>query len=148
MCVYVCCTAGDFILYLVAFLFPPLAVIFRSGLCSQDLLLNILLTMFGIFPGTLHALYYITITSPLRRDNEFIVIYQQGWVDTERYANGNINAPNNNNNMNLNNVGSSSNANTYTNTQTPLLNNTRAQTDNKIQQEQQHMSGAPPPYGG
>lgn len=88
MCYYVCFTAGDFFLSILALFFPPFAVAFRSGLFSSDLLLNILLTMFGILPGVLHAWYYITITSPLRRDAEYTIVYQQGWIDTERYANG------------------------------------------------------------
>lgn len=87
MCVCcVCCTVSDFILYLVAIIFPPVAVVLRSGVCSSDFLLNILLTLFGFLPGMIHAFYYITITSPLRRDGEFHYYYEQGWSDGQRYG--------------------------------------------------------------
>lgn len=81
-----CCFAvSDIILYIVAFFFPPVAVAFRSGCCSQDLLLNILLTILAFIPGMLHAFYYVTITSPTRSENDRY-FYQQGWCDRERHA--------------------------------------------------------------
>ncbi|GAV53098.1 hypothetical protein ZYGR_0AI03800 [Zygosaccharomyces rouxii] len=81
-----CCFAvSDVILYIVAFFVPPVAVAFRSGCCSQDLLLNILLTILAFIPGMIHAFYYVTITSPTRSENERY-FYQQGWCDRERYA--------------------------------------------------------------
>ncbi|QLG74283.1 hypothetical protein HG535_0G01670 [Zygotorulaspora mrakii] len=86
MCLYCCCTVSDLILYIIAFFLPPVAVIFRSGLCSSDLLLNVLLTLLGVVPGMLHAFYYITVTSPLRRDEEYAFYYQRGWADSERQA--------------------------------------------------------------
>lgn len=86
MCLYCCCTVSDLILYVIAFFFPPVAVLLRSGICSSDLLLNVLLTLLGFVPGMIHAFYYITITSPLRRDAEYVYFYQQGWADNERQA--------------------------------------------------------------
>lgn len=87
-----CCSVSDFILYIVAFFFPPIAVLFRSGCCSQDLLLNVLLTFLAYIPGMLHAFYYITITSPTRNE-ESRYFYQSGWADNERHA-GNAGNPN------------------------------------------------------
>ncbi|CAR27109.1 hypothetical protein ZYGR_0I03820 [Zygosaccharomyces rouxii] len=81
-----CCFAvSDIILYIVAFFFPPVAVVFRSGCCSKDLLLNVLLTLLAFIPGMIHAFYYVTITSPARSENNRY-FYQQGWGDRERYA--------------------------------------------------------------
>ncbi|QEU59046.1 Sna4 [Kluyveromyces lactis] len=82
----ICCTVSDLILYIVAIIFPPIAVGLRSGLCSSDLLLNVLLTMFGFLPGMIHAFYYITVTSPLRTDTETRYYYEQGWNDGQRYG--------------------------------------------------------------
>ncbi|CDO95600.1 unnamed protein product [Kluyveromyces dobzhanskii CBS 2104] len=81
----VCCTVSDLILYVVAIIFPPVAVGLRSGLCSSDLLLNVLLTTFGFLPGMIHAFYYITVTSPLR-DPESRYFYNQGWNDGQTYG--------------------------------------------------------------
>ncbi|SCU90018.1 LAME_0E06678g1_1 [Lachancea meyersii CBS 8951] len=84
MCCYCsCCTVSDLILYIVAFFIPPVGVLLRSGCCSSDLLLNILLTMLGVVPGMIHAFYYITVTSPLRRA-ESRYYYQSGWEDARR----------------------------------------------------------------
>ncbi|SCV04576.1 LANO_0G11056g1_1 [Lachancea nothofagi CBS 11611] len=82
-CCCVCCTVSDLILYVVAFFLPPVGVLLRSGCCSSDFLLNILLTMLGVIPGMIHAFYYITITSPLRRE-ETRYYYQTGWEDGHR----------------------------------------------------------------
>ncbi|AMD20106.1 HCL045Cp [Eremothecium sinecaudum] len=71
-----CCTASDILLCIVATIFPPLAVWFRSGLFSAPLLLNIILTLLGFAPGVVHAFYHISITSPLRRE----YCEQQGWA--------------------------------------------------------------------
>ncbi|KAJ7749339.1 hypothetical protein DFH07DRAFT_558298 [Mycena maculata] len=48
----------DFLLIAVAILCPPLSTFFISG-CGCDLLINILLTIFGYLPGTIHALWLI-----------------------------------------------------------------------------------------
>ncbi|KAI4140560.1 MAG: hypothetical protein L6R39_005747 [Caloplaca ligustica] len=53
-----CCTT-DILLALLAVLFPPIAVWCKSGLCSVDSLINILLCMLGYIPGLLHAWYII-----------------------------------------------------------------------------------------
>lgn len=81
----ICCTCSDLILYIFALLFPPVAVLFRSGCCSSDFLLNILLTLLGFLPGLIHAWYYISITSPMRKDTEHRYYYQQGWTDSQRH---------------------------------------------------------------
>ncbi|KAG8215841.1 hypothetical protein J3R82DRAFT_7784 [Butyriboletus roseoflavus] len=50
--------ADVFLLLIVAFIFPPVAVAFVAG-CGSDLCLNILLTMLGYFPGCIHALWLV-----------------------------------------------------------------------------------------
>lgn len=80
-----CFSVSDIILYIVACFFPPVAVAFRSGFWSKDLLLNILLTILAFIPGMLHAFYYVTVTSPLRNENGRY-FYQQGWSDRGRYG--------------------------------------------------------------
>ncbi|POS85441.1 hypothetical protein EPUL_003313 [Erysiphe pulchra] len=44
------------ILAIIILFFPPLAVFIVSG-CGADLLINILLTLLGFFPGMIHAFY-------------------------------------------------------------------------------------------
>ncbi|KAH8808852.1 hypothetical protein F5884DRAFT_822020 [Xylogone sp. PMI_703] len=51
--------SSDIFLGVLAILFPPLAVWVKSGLCSADSLINILLCMLGYLPGLLHAWYII-----------------------------------------------------------------------------------------
>ncbi|SCU83332.1 LAMI_0C02828g1_1 [Lachancea mirantina] len=80
----VCCTVSDLILYVVAFFLPPVAVLLRAGLYSSDFLLNLLLTLFGFVPGLIHAFYFITTSSPLRRNQEAVYYYQSGWQDSRR----------------------------------------------------------------
>ncbi|KAL8712942.1 MAG: hypothetical protein Q9220_002800 [cf. Caloplaca sp. 1 TL-2023] len=53
------CCSTDIFLALLAVLFPPLAVWIKSGLCTIDSLLNILLCVLGYLPGLLHAWYII-----------------------------------------------------------------------------------------
>jgi len=43
---------------LLAILMPPLGVAIRHGIGAQ-LIINILLTLLGFFPGIIHALYVI-----------------------------------------------------------------------------------------
>ncbi|EPQ28817.1 uncharacterized protein PFL1_03620 [Pseudozyma flocculosa PF-1] len=50
--------ASDIILILLAIFFPPAAVAFLTG-CSCDLIINILLTILGVLPGTIHAFWLI-----------------------------------------------------------------------------------------
>ena len=50
---------SDWLLVFVAVFVPPVAVLLKRGL-SRDLLYNILLAMFGFFPGLIHALYIIS----------------------------------------------------------------------------------------
>lgn len=138
MCCYcVCCTVSDFILYIVAFFFPPAAVLLRSGPCSSDFLLNVLLTLLGLLPGMLHAFYYITITSPLR-NAEYVYYYQQGWVDSER--NVPSNRPQNSQTPQNRPQQGSSARNVYPSVETPLLQGA-APHDNK-----QSLVESPPPY--
>ncbi|KAL8641227.1 MAG: hypothetical protein Q9228_001944 [Teloschistes exilis] len=53
------CCSTDILLALIAIIFPPLAVWIKSGICSADSLINILLSCLGFFPGLLHAWYII-----------------------------------------------------------------------------------------
>ncbi|KAI1409593.1 hypothetical protein F5Y13DRAFT_89083 [Hypoxylon sp. FL1857] len=50
----------DLFLGLLAILFPPLPVWVKTGLCSADSIINILLCMLGYIPGLLHAWYIIS----------------------------------------------------------------------------------------
>ncbi|OAP64914.1 hypothetical protein AYL99_00886 [Fonsecaea erecta] len=74
-------TCGDIFLALIAVLFPPIAVWIKSGICSVDSLLNILLCMLGYLPGLLHA-WYIIARNP-ERDYDYEVI-----PDSERGGRG------------------------------------------------------------
>lgn len=137
MCCYcLCCTVSDFILYVIALFFPPIAVLFRSGLFSSDFLLNVLLTLLGFLPGMLHAFYYITITSPIR-NADYVYYYQQGWVDSER--NEPSSRPQTTDASQHRHQQGSSTRNVYPNIQTPLLQ--AAPHDNK-----QSTVESPPPY--
>lgn len=49
---------SDVLLIIVAILFPPAAAFFITG-CSCDLLINVLLTCLGYFPGHIHAFWLI-----------------------------------------------------------------------------------------
>ncbi|KAK9381709.1 uncharacterized protein V2V93DRAFT_367646 [Kockiozyma suomiensis] len=51
-------TASDIIKIILAFILPPLGVFLETG-CNSDLLINVVLTCLGWFPGILHALYVI-----------------------------------------------------------------------------------------
>jgi len=50
--------SSDVLLIIVTILFPPVAVAFITG-CSCDLLLNIVLSIFGYVPGCIHAFWLI-----------------------------------------------------------------------------------------
>jgi len=58
-------SCGDLCLGLLAVLFPPIAVWIKSGICSCDSLINILLCMLGYVPGLIHA-WYIIARNPER----------------------------------------------------------------------------------
>ncbi|KAK0637065.1 hypothetical protein B0T17DRAFT_482210 [Bombardia bombarda] len=49
----------DIFLGLLAILFPPIAVWVKTGICSADSIINILLCMLGFLPGLIHAWYII-----------------------------------------------------------------------------------------
>ncbi|KAL8678878.1 MAG: hypothetical protein Q9186_004813 [Xanthomendoza sp. 1 TL-2023] len=53
-----CCTS-DILLGVLAIIFPPIAVWIKSGICTLDSLINILLCTLGYIPGLLHAWYII-----------------------------------------------------------------------------------------
>ncbi|EXJ55165.1 hypothetical protein A1O7_08090 [Cladophialophora yegresii CBS 114405] len=74
-------SCGDLFLGLIAILFPPIAVWIKSGLCSLDSLINILLCMLGYLPGLLHA-WYIIARHP-ERDYDYEVL-----PDAERQGGG------------------------------------------------------------
>lgn len=50
--------AKDTLCLILAILLPPLGVLLKRGLDTQ-LVINVLLTLFGWFPGIIHALYVI-----------------------------------------------------------------------------------------
>ncbi|KAI1806231.1 hypothetical protein F4811DRAFT_512324 [Daldinia bambusicola] len=52
--------SADLFLGLLAVLFPPLPVWVKTGLCSADSIINILLCVLGYLPGLLHAWYIIS----------------------------------------------------------------------------------------
>jgi uncharacterized membrane protein YqaE (UPF0057 family) len=52
-------TAADVFLGFLAVLFPPLPVWVKSGICSADSFINILLCVLGYVPGLLHSWYII-----------------------------------------------------------------------------------------
>ena len=47
------------VLIILAILLPPVAVFLNNG-AGKDLVINIILTLLGILPGILHALWLIT----------------------------------------------------------------------------------------
>ncbi|KAK3951527.1 hypothetical protein QBC32DRAFT_371052 [Pseudoneurospora amorphoporcata] len=49
----------DIFLGFLAILFPPLPVWVKSGICSADSFINLLLCVLGFLPGLLHAWYII-----------------------------------------------------------------------------------------
>lgn len=53
--------SGDIFLGLLAILFPPIAVWIKSGICTADSLINILLCTLGYIPGLIHAWYIISL---------------------------------------------------------------------------------------
>lgn len=59
-CDIICC---DWLLVLIAVIFPPLPVCIKRGCCSCDFLINILLCMLGWIPGMIHA-WYIILKEP------------------------------------------------------------------------------------
>ncbi|KAL1932039.1 hypothetical protein VTP01DRAFT_9095 [Rhizomucor pusillus] len=51
-------TGRDIALFVIAFFFPPLAVLIRRG-CGIDFLINVCLTLLGAVPGIVHAFYIV-----------------------------------------------------------------------------------------
>jgi len=51
--------ASDIFLGFIAILFPPLPVWIKTGICSVDSLINLLLLCLGYIPGLLHSWYII-----------------------------------------------------------------------------------------
>ncbi|CDO53241.1 similar to Saccharomyces cerevisiae YDR276C PMP3 Small plasma membrane protein related to a family of plant polypeptides that are overexpressed under high salt concentration or low temperature [Geotrichum candidum] len=51
-------TGSDIFKIILAIILPPLGVFLERG-CNSDLLINVLLTCLGWFPGIIHALYII-----------------------------------------------------------------------------------------
>lgn len=52
--------AHDWFLVFVAIFIPPVAVWLKRGFFTRDFLINVLLFIFGFFPGLIHALYVIS----------------------------------------------------------------------------------------
>ncbi|KAJ6440282.1 hypothetical protein O9K51_06072 [Purpureocillium lavendulum] len=55
-------TGSDICKFICAVILPPLGVFLEVG-CGADLLINIVLTIFGYIPGIIHAIYII-VTRP------------------------------------------------------------------------------------
>lgn len=72
------CTADIFLGFL-AILFPPLPVWVKTGVCSADSIINILLCMLGFLPGLLHAWYIIARFPelPYEEDGRVTYVYVQ-----------------------------------------------------------------------
>ena len=51
---------ADVVVIILAILVPPIAVLIERG-CGAHLVLNIVLCLFGHFPGILHALYLVLV---------------------------------------------------------------------------------------
>ena len=51
---------STFLAYLFAFLLPPLGVWWKRGTFTADFWINVVLTIFFWFPGSLHALWVIS----------------------------------------------------------------------------------------
>jgi len=47
---------GDLLKIFLAVVAPPISVFLETGL-SKDLILNVVLTLLGFFPGIIHAVY-------------------------------------------------------------------------------------------
>lgn len=84
---------SDVILYVLAFFLPPFPILIRVGFCTNQFLLNVLLTLLFGLPGTLHALYIIYITSPITGSPDRRVING----DYERVIENDGTTPNNDN---------------------------------------------------
>lgn len=65
--------SSDCLLALLAIVFPPIAVWIKSGICTADSLINILLLLLGYIPGLLHAWYIISLyPEPDHPDYEYL----------------------------------------------------------------------------
>ncbi|KAL1591412.1 hypothetical protein SLS60_012025 [Paraconiothyrium brasiliense] len=53
----------DCFLMLLSFLFPPIGVWVKKGVCSADSLINLALCCLGFLPGMIHA-WYIILNNP------------------------------------------------------------------------------------
>lgn len=69
---------ADLLLAVLAFFVPPFSVFVKQGL-SPDLLINIILTLLGAFPGIIHA-WYIILKYP---DDGVPVV--QDWVHRQNF---------------------------------------------------------------
>lgn len=58
-------TCADLALVLLSIFLPPVAVIFKCGLCSADFVINVALCVLGFIPGLIHA-WYIIAKYPLQ----------------------------------------------------------------------------------
>ncbi|KAJ4399059.1 hypothetical protein N0V85_006131 [Neurospora sp. IMI 360204] len=70
----------DIFLGFLAILFPPLPVWVKSGICSADAFINLLLSILGFLPGLLHAWYIIAKnpTPPFDYDGAAYDAYESG----------------------------------------------------------------------
>lgn len=79
-----CCSClSDVILIIISVLFPPLPVWIRTGICSCDSLINILLCFLGYFPGLIHSWYIIAKYPPYHKETQTYYIYLSQRPDLE-----------------------------------------------------------------
>ncbi|KAK9472367.1 uncharacterized protein V1510DRAFT_129405 [Dipodascopsis tothii] len=64
------CFTPDVFLILLAIVFPPLPVWIKTGVCSCESLVNILLCMLGYIPGLLHSWYVVATYTELEYEED------------------------------------------------------------------------------
>ena len=70
-------------LLILAVLCPPAPVFYRRG-CSQDLLLNIMLTLFFLLPGIVHAILIVYLYDDARTEKDALRGAENGWANGKR----------------------------------------------------------------
>ncbi|CEF69510.1 Proteolipid membrane potential modulator family-containing protein [Strongyloides ratti] len=80
-----CCM--DCCLFFFAIFFPPIAVLMEFG-CGADFCLNLLLTLLGFLPGTIHALWacFCRQSEYQGFQNQIIVTHADVYEDRRPYA--------------------------------------------------------------
>jgi len=76
---------GNFVLGLLAIFLPFISVWIKSGFCTADYLVNVLLCMCGHIPGVIHAWYIIARAEP-PKEKIIKVVYVQADCPRQRNA--------------------------------------------------------------